>query len=84
MIEVTFTWAQYRNLQYDDAPMRGYRIRNTKTTVTFAAPREVWEDEISYAETLSSFGGQWVEGRSYSAGSAAGRIRRALDKAAQK
>ena len=83
MIEVTFTRAQEMAMQYDAIDGLKF-VRGTKTTVTYCATREKWEEELGFAGAWSGMGSQWERGYGRSAGSAEGRIAKALAKASQK
>lgn len=81
LLRVTLTHAQVRQMQYDDLPADITRVKLGKSTAVFEAELVVWQRELRYAKTLGSFGGEWLEGNSRSANSAAGRITKAIHKA---
>lgn len=81
-IEVTFTKRQVMAMQFDAIDELQF-VRSTKTTITYLAPRSIWEREASVCDCFASYGGEWEPGYSRSGSSAGGRIAKALNKASK-
>ena len=85
LITVSFTHFQDMANQLDAYPEDLTRVGGTKTTVKYAATREVWEKHFGWMDGVSGISSyDWQPGYGRSAGSAAGRIAKALQRAAGK
>lgn len=85
LITVSFTHYQEMANQLDAYDHELTRVGGTKTTVKYAATREVWEKHFGYMDGMSGVSGyDWQPGYGRSAGCAAGRIAKALQRAAKK
>lgn len=79
-IEVTFTKPQVMTMQFDAIDELQF-VRSTKTTITYAATREIWEREARMCDCFGGSGSEWTPGYGRSSSSAGGRIAKALNKA---
>ena len=81
LITVSFTHYQEMANQLDAYPDELIRLGGTKTTVKYAATREVGEKHFGYMDSMGGMAADWTPGYGRSAGSAAGRIAKALTRA---